>query len=211
MPRLTHHARRALVQERQQQILQAAAQVFSEKGFATATIRDVARAAGVSDGSIYRYFKNKQDLLVHLPRQFMQPRLEEFQAASQRSNTPPSPEESLRFIAQNVVQVISQNRELVRVLLTSLPTMDQSTRETYIREVPAYAIETFEKYIRAQQAAGVFRGDVDPEIAARIIPGMIMFFLVLQEILPSPELPRLEYEKIITNVIEIYLHGMMKP
>lgn len=209
MPRLTHHARRALVQERQQQILQAAAQVFGEKGFATATIRDVARAAGVSEGSIYRYFKNKHDLLVHLPRQFMQPRLEAFQQASLRTDTPATPDELLRFIAQSIVNAITQNRELVRVLFTSLPTMDEATRETYMHEVPAYAMDTFETYIRAQQAAGVFRADIDPQIGARVLPGMMMFFLIIQEIVQPQDMPRFEYEPIIRNVIEIFLHGIM--
>lgn len=211
MPRLTHHAHRALVKERQQQILQAAAQVFGEKGFATATIRDVARAAGLSEGSIYLYFKNKHDLLVHLPRQFMQPRLAAFQAASHQTEAPPTPEALLQSIAQNMVQVITTNRELMRVLFTSLPTMDEATRATYMREVPAYAMETFETYILAQQAAGLFRPGIDPAIAARILPGMMMFFLLVQEIVQPHDLPRFEYDKIIQNVVEIFLHGVMTP
>jgi AcrR family transcriptional regulator len=211
MPRLTRLARRALVQERQQQILHAAAKVFAAKGFAGATIRDIARAARVSEGSIYLYFKNKQDLLVHLPRQFMQPPIEAFQAASLHADVPPAPQALLESMVRNMVQVITQNRELLRVLFTSLPTMDQATRATYMREVPAYAMETFETYIRARQAAGEFRAGIDPAIAARIMPGMMMFFLLVQEIVQPGDMPRYEYEKIIPNVIEIFLHGIMTP
>lgn len=212
MPRLNVHARRALVQERQQQILQAAARVFAEKGFESATIREVARVARVSEGSIYRYFKNKQDLLVHLPRQFIQPPIEAFRAATMSAGaTPLSPEELLLSIARNMVMVMTHNRELMRVLLTSLPMMDEATRATYIREVPAYAMETFESYIVAQQNAGVFRPDMDPAIAARILPGMVMFFLFVQEIVQPADLPHFEYEKIIPHVVQIFLHGVMNP
>src|SRR5688500_8480506 len=49
---------------RRNQILQAAAQVFAQKGFHRATIRDVAKAAGIADGTIYNYFENKTALLV---------------------------------------------------------------------------------------------------------------------------------------------------
>jgi TetR/AcrR family transcriptional regulator, fatty acid metabolism regulator protein len=208
MPRLTHHAKKTLVQERQQQILQAAAQVFAEKGFDGATIRDIARAAGVSEGSIYLYFKNKQDLLVHLPRQFMQPPVDALRSAIADSDTPPSPEELLQFVAKNIVHVVTHNRELMRVLFTSLPMMDEETRSTYMREGPAYAVETIEKYIRAQQAAGVFRDDLNPTIAARILPGMMLFFLLIQEILKPKDLERFEYDEVIPNVISIFLYGV---
>lgn len=209
MPRLTIHAHRALVRERQKQILDAAARLFAEKGFAGATIRDVARAAGVSEGTIYLYFKNKQDLLVHLPRQFMQPPLEAFQQASTHGGT--DPEHLLRFMAQNMVNVITQNRELMRVLFTSLGTMDDATRATYMREVPLYAMELIEKYIRAQQAAGIFRQDIDPSIASRLLPGMMIFFLVAQEIIQPENLPPVPYDELIPAVIQIFLHGIMSP
>ena len=208
MPRLTLHARRALAQKRQQQILQAAAQVFAEKGFAGATIRDIARAAGVSEGSIYLYFKNKQDLLVHLPRQFIQPPVDKLRAASTKADAP-SPATLLQFIVQNIVDTVTHNREIVRVLFTSLPTMDEETRATYMREGPLYAMEMLESYVRAQQAAGIFRADVDAAIAARALPGMMLFFLLVQEVLQPRDMPRFEYDAIIPNVLEIYLRGLM--
>jgi AcrR family transcriptional regulator len=53
-----------LVQARRRQILDAAARVFSENGFHPTTIRDVAREAGIADGTIYNYFENKTALLL---------------------------------------------------------------------------------------------------------------------------------------------------
>ncbi len=55
-----------LVAARRTQILDAATRVFASKGFNRATIRDVAQAAGVADGTIYNYFANKTDLLFGL-------------------------------------------------------------------------------------------------------------------------------------------------
>jgi AcrR family transcriptional regulator len=210
MPRLTRPARRALVEERQKQLLDAAARVFAEKGFERATIRDVARAAGVAEGSIYLYFKNKQDLLVHLPRRFIQPPLEAFRATHMPADGPaPPPDELLTFIAENITRVVTQNRELVRALFNSLPTMDAAARATYLREGPSYALGMLETYIRAQQTAGVFRAEPDPEVAARALPGMLLFFLLVQEVLQPEGMVRFEYDRVISTVIPIYLHGLL--
>src|SRR5215475_5525124 len=53
-----------LIEARRNQILDAATTVFAEKGFHRATIRDVAKAAGIADGTIYIYFENKTALLM---------------------------------------------------------------------------------------------------------------------------------------------------
>lgn len=55
-----------LIAARRDQILEAATTVFAEKGFQRATIKDVARAAGIADGTIYNYFENKTALLLGL-------------------------------------------------------------------------------------------------------------------------------------------------
>jgi TetR/AcrR family fatty acid metabolism transcriptional regulator len=53
-----------LIAARRHQILDAAAKVFAEKGFHVTTIRDIARTAGIADGTIYNYFASKADLLL---------------------------------------------------------------------------------------------------------------------------------------------------
>ncbi|MCB0032608.1 MAG: helix-turn-helix transcriptional regulator, partial [Anaerolineales bacterium] len=53
-----------LIDARRNQILEAATAVFAERGFHKATIRAIAQHAGIADGTIYNYFKNKTDLLI---------------------------------------------------------------------------------------------------------------------------------------------------
>lgn len=210
MPRLTVHARRALAEERRQQILTAAATVFAEKGFDRATIRDVARAAGMAEGSIYNYFKDKQDLLVHLPRQFLLSPIQTVQAAAAATDVPPAPDLILQTVAQNIVNVVTQNRELARVLFTTIPLMDEKLRGEYMQQVPLYAVEALETFIKMMQTTGVFRADLDPAIAARIFPGMMLFFLLIQEILQPPGMTRFDYDSVLPHVTEIFLRGVMQ-
>jgi TetR/AcrR family transcriptional regulator, fatty acid metabolism regulator protein len=54
---------------RKQQILQAATEVFGRSSFDDASVSDIARKAGVAEGTIYQYFKNKQDLFFSIPRE----------------------------------------------------------------------------------------------------------------------------------------------
>ena len=56
--------REQLIEARRNQILDAAAIVFAEKGFHRATTKEIAQTAGVSEGTIYNYFDNKADLLI---------------------------------------------------------------------------------------------------------------------------------------------------
>ena len=49
-----------------QKIIQAAAKVFAEKGFYNSRVSEIAKEANVADGTIYLYFKNKDDILISL-------------------------------------------------------------------------------------------------------------------------------------------------
>src|SRR2546428_8876258 len=73
MPRVSPAAKARLEGARRTQILAAAALVFARKGFDRATVTEIARAAGLAEGSIYNYFRSKEELLVHIPRQLAQP------------------------------------------------------------------------------------------------------------------------------------------
>ncbi|GGJ40961.1 TetR/AcrR family transcriptional regulator [Deinococcus roseus] len=69
MPDPTDPIQQQLIEARKKQILKAAAQVFAEKGFHSATIKQIARTAGIADGTIYNYFPNKEALLMGLMNQ----------------------------------------------------------------------------------------------------------------------------------------------
>src|SRR5256714_9828099 len=62
----TVHARDIRASDKRARILDAAVKVFAERGFFSATVAEIARAAGVADGTIYLYFKSKDDVLLSL-------------------------------------------------------------------------------------------------------------------------------------------------
>jgi TetR/AcrR family fatty acid metabolism transcriptional regulator len=124
---------------RRTQILDAAAQVFAERGFHRTTVRDVAKAAGVADGTIYNYFENKTALLLGIldrlneaERQAID--LAQAQATDLRTFT--------RHYFQNHLRVFAnENQELLRVVLSEV-LVNAELRERYIQQivVPTFVV-----------------------------------------------------------------------
>ncbi len=210
MARMTDKARRALVEDRQAQILAAAVKVFGKKGFERATIRDIAKQAHVSEGSIYNYFKNKNDLLVSIPTQVVNPvveslKLEMFQ---RDSGEPVSPAEALSEIAHRMVSTFRAKGEVFRILLSALPTMNQASREKYAEQVVMFVARALESFFAAKIEKGVFRPDLDPAIAARTFIGMFFPFVMLQDVLRIGG-SEFDYEQVIAQAVQLFLHGTL--
>src|SRR5260370_17807378 len=70
--------------------MDAAIKVFAERGFHTATVAEIARGAGVADGTIYLYFKSKDDLLLRLFDEKMTELLEAARSAIAHETTQPA-------------------------------------------------------------------------------------------------------------------------
>src|SRR5258705_1588965 len=92
----TVQARDSRANDKRARILDAAIKVFAERGFHSATVAEIARAAGVADGPIYLYFKGKDDLLLRLFDEKMTELLADVRSAVAEERTPPA--ELRRFL-----------------------------------------------------------------------------------------------------------------
>ncbi len=210
MPKLSRQARRALTEERRKQILDAAARVFAQKGYERATIAEIARAAGIAEGSIYNYFKNKGDLLINIPRQAIQPTVETMSARMTliTSDTLP-PEQMLITLVQNMIATIQQNAPVFRILLSTLPTMPQAARDKYLNQTIRYALTMLELYFNQQIKRGVFRRDLEPRPLARAFIGLFFPFILIREVLQVENDQDWTYDEIIQTLVPLFLRGVM--
>ena len=108
--------------DKRRRILDAAVSVFARKGYFAARVSDVAKKAGVADGTIYLYFRNKEDILVRLFDEVMS---EHVVQAREAVRALPSAPERLRAIAERHLAVLGENRDLAAVFQVELR---QSTR-----------------------------------------------------------------------------------
>lgn len=161
----TRQERRVLA--RQESILSAAARVFAEKGFRHATIRDVAQAADVADGTIYNYFANKDALLDALITRLSV-------AEQQPIVSDPGPLEA-NVIAR--MQALHQQYEQVIAVLPEIlgtPELRQRYLEQFVQPVS----QALEQDL-ANQAKTSGDATLETALAARILLSSVMGFQVL--------------------------------
>ena len=204
----TSHQR--LIEERRNQILDAAALLFARKGYKGATIREIAREAGVAEGTIYNYFDSKHDLLISLPQRISWPMVSSFvrSARSQGPDTVADDEEQMVQLLQASMGSIQQHTDAVKVLLAYIPFMEEEIQAQFLEQTTLFFTRIFdlEGFLQSRIEAGTFRS-LDTAIAARAFVGMVLIFVLSQEILPGRKAVPMSYEKIAREVVQLFLYG----
>ena len=163
-----------LARARREQILKAATTVFAEKGFRRATTREVARAAGVSEGTIYNYFEDKDALLMAILHRLNETerRSEDFEEGM-ATDFPGFMREYLRRRMSSVWE----NREVFRIVLSEM-LVNTELRETYLRRIMAPTMKIAEDNFRLRAERGEIRA-TDTPLAVRVVAGAVLGVLVL--------------------------------
>jgi len=160
---------RVAVLDKREAILRAAASVFAEKGFFNAKVADIAKAAGVADGTVYLYFKNKDDVLHSLFDRAM----EEFIAEGRRELLLlDNPKDKIRRIAELHLERLGADREMAIVFQVELRGSIK-----FMQEFSAAGFSEYLDIIRATieegQNSGAFRADLKPIVGAKILYGAL--------------------------------------
>ena len=150
-------------------ILDAAERVFAQRGFFAAKVADIAREAGVADGTIYLYFKNKDDLLISLFESRME-RVNRILADAIASAK--RPRDQLDAFVRAYLALIAQEPTAAEVLTIELRQSTKFMRE-YSQQRFADLLRLLAGVIAAGQAAGELSDAVPAPHAARMIFGML--------------------------------------
>jgi TetR/AcrR family transcriptional regulator, fatty acid metabolism regulator protein len=186
--------------DKHERILRAATKVFATRGFFGAQVADVARAADVAAGTVYLYFKSKDDLLIAIFERTMSEAIAEGRAALAGIS---EPIDRLREIARLHLERLGRDRHLAVVFQVELR---QSTKfmerfsATQLREYLGIIRDT----IADGQAAGVIRPSINPTLAAK------MLFGALDEMATNWMLSRRRYAlaSAVDDVIDLFVHGV---
>ncbi len=175
MPATQDPIREQLVEARRNQILDAAAKIFAEKGFHRATTKEIAQAAGVSEGTIYNYFANKGDLVIGIITRLTRfDQLDgEFTEAFQSD-----PRNLLAAIFRDRSGRIGQNIEMVRAVLPEI-LISQELRERFYQQFVLPIAELIEKNVQARVEMGYLR-TANVTLTVRAVQGMFVGLLILR-------------------------------
>ncbi len=154
---------------KRERILRAAIDVFAQSGYFTAKVSEIARSAGVADGTIYLYFDGKEDLLVTIFREHTRNYLQILEKVLTEARTP---EERLRVAMSHHLAALGRDRSLAVVyqveLRHSLKFMSLFSQE----EVAEY-LNILRGIIEQGQASGAFRKTTHPQLVAKAVFGIL--------------------------------------
>lgn len=183
-------------------ITEAAIEIFAEKGFNAARVSDIAKRAGVADGTIYLYFKNKEDLLLSIFEEKMD---ELLVGLGEALATTSDPVERLRAFAAFHFRQVRENRKAAEVMQVELRLSNKFLKEYRPEKLWAY-LGMFGQIVREGQASGLFRGDVDPFISSWSFFGALDE-LGMQWVLSRKD--RFPLEQAADQVAEIFIRGLL--
>jgi TetR/AcrR family fatty acid metabolism transcriptional regulator len=183
-------------------ILRAAIKVFARGGFFNSKVADVAREAGVADGTVYLYFKNKDDILVSIFNHVMDEALALGRARLAEIN---DPVEKLQRIVYAHLDRIGRDRDLAVVFQVELRSSTKFMEQFSATKVTEY-LDLIRGVIDEGQRQGVFRRELNTKIVSKILFG------ALDEMATNWVLSRKRYSLVSTadTVVEVFLHGISK-
>ena len=181
-------------------ILKAATKLFARRGFFNTQVADVAREAGVAAGTVYLYFRSKDDLLISIFDRTMHEGLEAGRQALAGVN---DPVERLRRLARVHLERLGQDRDLAVVFQVELR---QSTKfmERFSSTLLRDYLHAIRDAVAEAQTAGRFRREVSPTFAAKMLYG------ALDEMATNWILSRRRYALAAQAdpVVDLFINGM---
>lgn len=194
--------RRSERARKRQRILKAAIEVFSRKGFYHAKISEIARKAGVADGTIYLYFENKDDLLISIFEEEMERIIQRFR---EELNPIVRADEKLRQFIILHAQMVTAEPDLAHILQIELR---QSS--VFMKDYKPIKFRQFlnilEEIFLEGQKQGIFPQEIHPGIIKRTVFGALDE-LALHWILKNKSYDLVESAR---KFADIYLHGLLE-
>src|SRR6266852_6547219 len=191
---------RPVVTDKREAILRAAIRVFAHNGYFNSKVADIAREAGVADGTVYLYFKSKEEILHSIFDRNME---EAIADGRTRLEGIADPGERLRRIAHMHLDRLGADRDLAVVFQVELR---GSTK--FMEEFSAAGFAEYLGLLRAifeeGQRAGLFRKELNAKVAAKI------FFGALDEMATNWIISKRSYklEPMAEVVMDVFLNGV---
>ena len=188
------------VSDKREAILRAGTAVFARNGYFNAKVADIAREAGVADGTVYLYFKSKEEILRTI---FDRSVREAIAEGKQQIDSMTDPVEKLRRIAQLHLERLGADRDLAVVFQVELRGSTKFMEEFSAAGLAEYLLlirETLEE----GQRSGAFRPDANAKLVSKILFG------ALDEMATNWILSKRRYKlaPMADEVIDLFLHGV---
>lgn len=201
-PAQSEGRRQRRIARRRKRILEAAAQVFAQQGYAATTTREIAQAADIAEGTLYNYFGGKREILVAVVEEAEPPMITALAEAGSFGDR----ETMIRMFEQALE--VSENQLPFAQALLSEAWVDDSILQDFVIARYKQAHQLLESYISERVAAGVFRA-INPSMGANLI---LAFFggLILPTLRGAVPPPSAETRRHLAEiVVNLLLDGIL--
>jgi len=192
-----------LREQRREAILEAAAEVFAEKGYQRATMREIAARVGIAPGTIYLYFRSKRDLLLAIADRLIGQAVD--QALAQAAHL--DAEDYIAAILWDRIRFARENRAFLQALVTEVWT-DPELQERFFTQIIGPIFASGSRYLQAQVAAGKLR-PCRVEIVVPAVAGAIVLVSAMRALVPEHLLPGISDDELVGELTRLYLYGLI--
>ena len=154
---------------KRKQIINVATHLFATSGYKDANIAEIARTAGVSEGTIYEYFHNKEDLLISIPENKLSKLLDQL--------TGNEPEDELRKIIHTIFKFYNEDHDYATILVLMLRP-NKNFHCSKSNEILNEIFAAIEKTISTGQQRGIFRHNLAPSVYRALLFGSIDHIMI---------------------------------
>lgn len=179
-PRRGRPPEKGLAERRRRQIVESACVVFTERGYESANISDVAKHAQVGQGTVYRYFQSKRELLDHVLDHCVERLLTTVRAAATRDKPRDGAEfaAQIRTIADQLFNLVHEEPDLLKLVLVEVAAIDEELKARLLGLESTLAA-LMAAYLDQGVRAGWLRQNLDTVTVAHgmnalIVPGLLL-------------------------------------
>jgi len=189
--------------EKYRKIIDAATKVFAKKGFYNAKVSEIAQEAGIADGTIYIYFKHKDDILISLFEEKMKEVLDNMK---QQISLESDPLKKIEKFALVHLKLIQDNKDIAEIIQVELRQSSKFMKNYHNTKFFEY-LDLIGRIIQEGQEKGLVREDILPGIAKRAFFGaldeMSRFWVLSKK-------PKYDIETASRQISGFFINGIKK-
>lgn len=189
--------------QRREMIAKAALKLFAERGYERTTTKEIAREAGISEGTIFKYFPTKHDLLLaFFSREVFAPLTEIF-----KLDEPIDDYRVMRAFVADRFRLWQRHRNLMKVIIGEA--IFSREMAAHLNRLTAPAQEIIEEYFRRRIRDGAFR-EMDAQVAGRALLSYMLTYFFRWVLLETDESNEGSQSQVIDELAGLFLKGVMR-
>lgn len=196
--------------DKEKRILEAAISISVEKGFSSTTTSEIAKRAGVAEGTIFRYFKTKKDIIHGIMLQAIKITTDKIILNPLNNIFKNEDQKDLRTILKEILidrlELVQKFFPMFRVLVSEM-LFHQDMREVIYKNLIQKMEKEVMEFYKTMVSRGQIRSDIDPKLIIRNIVGSFIAFIA-QKMLFTPSFNLSEAEKEIDDMITLIIDGI---